>query len=405
MRKRSIESVRAATLILAAVAGCAQSGTTTNAATQQSVPGAMLDLRTIAPHVLVDLNAGDTSKQVYITGAVRLQRGRMAVADGVSDRLTYYRPDGSVDTTIQLGLESPFRARARQLMRVNGDTVALVTGASRAMLFDAEARLLSQFNGEGIVGRVPDGLRILLGFAAGRTFIGSFMQRNAPETGQSRWVDSMAIAILGPDMRPMRILGPYPAVIGAVKDNQRQQVWFAPHGVFALSDSIFFYGYGDRYRIEKFSMNGDPAGEIKRPWQPVAATDADILAYIDGWGSRWITSTGAAAEAEKRQMRSDPFFEYVPAFSQFLAKPSGELWVRTPNLVDAQGNGELNTVPLAPSVWSVFDPNGRWRGVVTIPARTFPMELGSDYLLGVEYGMGKSRKLVMYDLPSKWLSQ
>ena len=152
-------------------------------------------------------------------------------------------------------------------------------------------------------------------------------------------------------------------------------------------------------------MRGEPAGEITRPWQRVPVTEADILAYIEGWGARWITSTGAAAEAEKRAMRSDPFFEYVPAFSQFLAKPSGELWVRTPNLVDAQGNGELNTVPLVPSSWGVFDPSGLWRGVVTIPARTLPMELGPDYLLGVEYGVGKSRRLVMYDLSAEWLQR
>jgi hypothetical protein len=131
-------------------------------------------------------------------------------------------------------------------------------------------------------------------------------------------------------------------------------------------------------------------------------TEADITAYIDGWGKRWITSTGAAAEAEKQAMRSDPFFEYVPAFSQFLADSSGTLWVRTPNLVDAQWNGELNTVSLAPSAWNVFDAGGQWRGVVTLPARVFPTDLGSDFVLAIEYGAGNSRKLLMYDLPTEW---
>ncbi len=179
-------------------------------------------------------------------------------------------------------------------------------------------------------------------------------------------------------------------------------MWFAPHAVVASTDSTFYYGFGSAYEIAALSATGETTRVITRSWQRIAVSDADIVAYIDGWGTRWITDTGAVAEAQKREMRSDPFFEYVPAFSQFLASASRELWVRTPNLVDAQWNGELNTVPLAPSDWSVFDHMGRWRGSLMLPARFFPTDAGSDYLLGIEYGSGRSRKLVAYDLPKEW---
>src|SRR3989441_1508581 len=76
--------------------------------------------------------------------------------------------------------------------------------------------------------------------------------------------------------------------------------------------------------------------------------------------------------------------------------------VQTCALPISQWNGELNTVPLASSDWSVFDHMGRWRGTLMLPARFFPTDAGSDYLLGIEYGFGGSRKLVAYDLPKEW---
>jgi hypothetical protein len=179
-------------------------------------------------------------------------------------------------------------------------------------------------------------------------------------------------------------------------------VWFAPAAVFASTESSFYFGFGDAYEIKAFAATGETTRVIRRPWQRIAVTDADIVAFIDGWGTRWITSTGAAAEAEKRDMRSDPFFGYVPAFSQFLASAAGELWVRTPNLVDAQWDGELYRVPLVPSDWSVFDQVGRWRATLRLPARFFPTDAGLDYVLGIEYGSGRSRRLVAYDLPGEW---
>jgi hypothetical protein len=37
-----------------------------------------------------------------------------------------------------------------------------------------------------------------------------------------------------------------------------------------------------------------------------------------------------------------------------------------------------------------------------LPARFFPTDAGLDYVLGIEYGSGRSRKLVTYNLPKEW---
>ena len=36
-----------------------------------------------------------------------------------------------------------------------------------------------------------------------------------------------------------------------------------------------------------------------------------------------------------------------------------------------------------PTGWRVFDRTGRWSGTVTMPARFNPMDIGSDYVLGL----------------------
>jgi len=347
---------------------------------------------------------------VLIVGALRLPNGRVAAVDAESQRLIYYDAGGNPVTTLHL---DTLGVRADKLIRVSADTVA-VTGISTlrefrsklrgtAVVFTGNGQLVRRFNTGDFLGDLPQGIPIILGvLGGGRTFIGVLGQHSGPAPGQSRWIDSITIAAVGSDKRITRVLDPLPALVVALSDSQPRQVWFAPHAVFASTDSTLYYGFGGAYEIAALSATGETTRVITRSWQRVAVTGADILAYIDGWGSRWITSTGAEAEAQKREMRSDPFFEYVPALSQFLARASGELWVRTPSLVDAQWNGELYTVPLAPSNWSVFDHMGRWRGTLMLPARFLPTDAGSDYVLGIEYGSGRSRRLVAYDLPKEW---
>ena len=55
-------------------------------------------------------------------------------------------------------------------------------------------------------------------------------------------------------------------------------------------------------------------------------------------------------------------------------------------------------MPLVPSVWSVFDAQGRWLGDVTLPARFSPMDIGADYVLGVARDEDGVETVAMYTL-------
>ncbi len=127
-------------------------------------------------------------------------------------------------------------------------------------------------------------------------------------------------------------------------------------------------------------------------------TKADIDEYVVEWGKRWITATGAEAEAQRASLREDPYAATVPAFSQFIADRIGRLWVREAHLADAPGAGALNTTPLVPSIWSVFDPAGRWLGDVTMLARFQPRDIGADYVLGTVLDADGVQSIALYRL-------
>ena len=65
--------------------------------------------------------------------------------------------------------------------------------------------------------------------------------------------------------------------------------------------------------------------------------------------------------------------------------------MRSPNLIDAQVAGELNQTPIRASKWSLFDGEGVWLTDVSLPAGFKPSDIGSDYVLGVYFGMANGR--------------
>ena len=213
-----------AALLVVALAGCATRRSDTEASRQESassLPAPLLDLRTVAPRVLVDLTGSDSATRVLIVGALRLPNGRIAAADAESQRLIYYDPGGNPVTTIHL---RTLGVRAQQLIRVSADTVALM-GISTAVVFTGNGQLLRRFDAADVLGDLPQGgIRIVLGvLGGGRAFIGRLGQHLRPAPGQSRWIDSIAIAAVAPDMRITHVLGPLPGVDAAVDGDRHAQ--------------------------------------------------------------------------------------------------------------------------------------------------------------------------------------
>lgn len=107
--------------------------------------------------------------------------------------------------------------------------------------------------------------------------------------------------------------------------------------------------------------------------------------------SRWCRPwTEAARDAYREQQRSGAkddatrtqieralaeveFPATLPPYDRMLVDAEDHLWVQDYLLPGHEG----------PTTWSVFDPEGRLLGVVELPARFQPRQIGRDFVLGV----------------------
>jgi hypothetical protein len=82
------------------------------------------------------------------------------------------------------------------------------------------------------------------------------------------------------------------------------------------------------------------------------------------------------------------FGEFYPAYGNLIGGPANTLWVqRVLTAAEAEARGETfdpnqQGGPVSP-MWDVFDEEGRYLGVVELPARFMPMHVESDHIWGV----------------------
>jgi hypothetical protein len=311
---------------------------------------------------------------------IELADGTVVVAEASGDSARIYDPSGRLLRTFApAGQGYPELRRIQNLFRTPGDTIAArISGA--IVLFSPGGDEVVRIAGAPPQMRSPRPLPIAL-FPGRRrmTVTPSFPSAAASGT---RILLAYPIALVDSLNQPVQELGALPMTTVAVEDQPRQ-IWFAPTAAYTADSASFYYGYPAEYSISRYDTEGRLTHIIRRRWEPVAVTAADREDYVREWGKYWIRSTGAEAEREYADLRDDPYWETVPAFSQLIVDAVGRLWVREAHLPDAANDGEFYTVPLVPSVWSVFDREGRWLCDVTMPARFHPKVIGRDHVTGV----------------------
>lgn len=370
-------------------------------------PGDALALSTI-PTLVIGDKGGPNYEFLRIRGAARLDDGRIVVVDAGSLTLRFF--DASGRYLKSAGGKGGGPGEFEQLdafWRLPGDT--LVAGS---MLRGD----LSYFAGDGKyiqrLARTPPpsgpGRSAATGWpltlapldGGGLRVSGAMPMRGPGDIG-NRTVDSFPVTIIDQQNVERRRLGILPAMAAAMDEGRSRTPWFGALAAYAADAKHFYIGFGSEYAINVYTRAGALSHIIRRAWTPRKVTKADIDSYVVEWGKRWIKSTGAAAEAERADLRNDPYAATVPAFSQFLADRTGRLWVREAKLADAPGAGQLTTTPLVPSTWSVFGPAGIWLGDVTMPARFLPRDIGADYVLGTAIDADGVETVVSYRLATR----
>jgi hypothetical protein len=332
---------------------------------------------------------GDEEYQFGQIGLIALDsRNRIFVMDMQARNIRVFSTDGVYEQTIGQPGSGPgeFGAGAAAIFIGPGDTLLAADLANqRVNLFAPDGSSAGSFPL-----RIENG--IPMSIVATRT--GVVAEQVRPFSTPDRpSPDSLDVIItIGTDGEVVDTLMTFPPGAGLDLANERgpQRTLFAPEPVWTLSDDMqLFFGTTDQYRISVFGPDGNLQRILTKPSAPAPVTERDqeMIWEVIEEQVRSLVPPESFVEIMARQRQAIGFADFFPAFVSMSIGPNGSVWVqhlRPPAEVTEE---ELETYDMTQDIgsrdWDVFDPEGRYLGVVTMPPRFTPRIILEDRIYGV----------------------
>jgi len=177
-------------------------------------------------------------------------------------------------------------------------------------------------------------------------------------------------------------------MLEGITEGQLSIVIFAPEPVWDLGENgSVYYAMNDEYRIMVNGPDGTLARIITRdvPGKPVE--EADRNAILDALQEQYAQFGIPPAQIDQI-MQGIGFAESYPAFGQLFLGPEGTLWVQRIRSARDMAEGaeegfEFDPQDIGSPEWEVFDAEGRYLGIVTLPDRFRPVNVEGDEIYGV----------------------
>lgn len=346
---------------------------------------------------LVEIGVADDPSSEFsaVRGVVRLDDGRIAVANGASNEIRIFSREGRHQRTVGRAGSGPgeFRRITRLLRR--GDTLVGVDGDSRAHAFDATSgRLLRSLRPARRAGsRTPQ--RIALG-EGGATWV--LVTDGSPIDERERQVIMQTLTIAdaeGDSLLPVVTLPGYRT--SPINGTPARRLLDA-EGVVVASGATACAGYSDRFVLSCYDRLGRMQLRIASDvaTRPIREEDRAMVrqAYLDAN----LDAPPAVRQQMATAVQSFPFATTAPAFSRVLMRPDGELWVSPFDPGFGLPGPAAPLAPSAPHRWSVFARDGTWLAELTFPARFVPFDVGRDYVAGVAFDDDDVERVVVWGL-------
>lgn len=162
---------------------------------------------------------------------------------------------------------------------------------------------------------------------------------------------------------------------------------YYPEPAWDLTDDRqLLFGVNDEYRISVYSLNGKLKRIITKQHEPRPVTDRDIQVIRDYFEARWIRD-GVPAERYARLHRRWQYGEFFPAFMALASGPAGTIWAQHALPPSEMSETEVFSLNFheewASRDWDVFDAEGRFLGVVTLPQLFTAKLFRGDKIYGV----------------------
>lgn len=174
---------------------------------------------------------------------------------------------------------------------------------------------------------------------------------------------------------------------------------FAAEPVWTLSDDReLFFGITSTYRISVFDADGTLRRVVTKPSEPAPVTERDkeMMWEVIEQQIRAAVPAASFTQVMQQARQSIGFADFFPAFVSLSIGPNGSLWVQHLRPPAAVPEEELETYDMTQDIgsrdWDVFDPDGHYLGVVTMPPRFTPRII----LGGTIYGVWRDELDVQY---------
>jgi len=343
------------------------------------------DRWTVTDELRIGTRTGDRDYQFgQISGIAELSDGRLAVMDAQAQQLRIFSSDGTYEATIGGPGDGPgeFGPAAGPVLIGPGDSV-YVPDPSNARLhrLSPDARPL---------GTSPLDLSAGLPLAWLDTPEGLLVSQMRPFAfpGQPAADSTDLILAWAPDGTATDTVIRFPSgrTFGTREDGLPDIRFFSAEPSWAItSTGRFVYGYSDAYR---FGIYEDRrlTRIVEKPYsrEPVSQSDQALLKEAM---SRLWKDSGMLPEVLQVMTDAIGFAELYPARGPIRGGPAGSIWVQhlqTPSDLPA---GERDTfdpqLGFGGPDWDVFDPEGRFLGVLELPERYQPLRIDGDRLYGV----------------------
>jgi hypothetical protein len=343
------------------------------------------------PEVIIPARLDGVVRFQNVRAAYRLSDGRFVVASEGTSQIVFFDQKGVFIKAVgKKGSGVADFFQVYDMMRWPGESLA-VDNLNDMKIFDDHGNF-------GRTIRFPSYQELQMAYRIGVTGSGAIIGGHQPyhESEQRRITRDLTVFIRASDSAPFRLIDSVPGVevANSVRPFGQLTVVFGAVVKTAVGKDGYCLGYPKTYEIGCYDVSGKLIRLIRRRATPRAVTPSDVDRYRQGYEAVIeMQADSARREYMRTYSRAKVFADTLPVFGKMKMDRLDYLWVRDVSLLDEplmveeyQGTAaSLATMGIevrpAASVWSIFDPDGRWVGDVTMPANTIPLDIGRDYIV------------------------
>jgi hypothetical protein len=170
-------------------------------------------------------------------------------------------------------------------------------------------------------------------------------------------------------------------------DHSLTNMPFGRSGVVAASPGGFYFSANDQYELRHYTPTGESAAILRILEEPRPLTRAEIDAFVEADLAR--IDDPAALRQRTVFWEAVPYPATLPAFAELRIDGVGNVWA-----------ADYRLTPAESLRWTIISSDGQLRGRITTSSRLRILDIGADYVLGVERDELDVERVVMYSLAS-----